>query len=37
VGALVARLVTGRLRDDDEQVLAELSPARAAVGQEALR
>ena len=37
VGALVARMVSGQLRDGDAQVLEELSPARKFGGVEALK
>jgi len=36
VGALVARVATGELRDGDEAILQELSPARVFGGAEAL-
>jgi sarcosine oxidase subunit beta len=37
VGALVARLATGRLQEGDAAILEELSPARAFGGVEALK
>jgi len=37
VGALVARIATGELRDGDEAILRELSPSRVFGGAEALK
>jgi sarcosine oxidase subunit beta len=37
LGALVARLVTGRFQDGDDAILEELSPGRVFGGVEALK